>query len=464
MTARFRTEQDGLGAVQLPADALYGIHTLRALENFPFSGPALGDEPELTKGFALIKKACALANAELGTLDAPLAAAIVSACQDMADGRLGSALRVGLYEGSGGTSLNMNTNEVLANQALVAIGRRPGDYGAIHPNDHVNRSQSTNDVTPSAVAIACFMLASEASEALVLLGEAFAEQAERQSGVVKLGRTCLQDAQPMMLGQSFSGYAELASRSAASLKAAARGLLCLPLGGTAIGTGFGAPVGWRETVFPILKQKSGLPVSPSPNLFDAMANADGFARLAGEAAAVAGGLGKISGDLILLSSGPCGGLGEIRLPEVQAGSSIMPGKVNPVIPMAVRQAGHVVQGHAVAVQAACADGLLEINHYEPAIAAGLTGALRLVRDGARVLASHCVSRIEANPERASEHLFRSSALSTHFAAKLGYARTAELVRRASDLGCSFVEQAEQEGLLSPGQADELARASAHSGQ
>jgi len=455
-----RWERDALGSVPVPADALYGVHTVRATENFPFTGPVLGEEPELVAAFARIKSASAAANARLGVLPEQIASDIGKACEDMAAGRLNRHLRVRLLEGSGGTSMNMNVNEVVANRTLQIMGKAPGAYGIVHPNDHVNRSQSTNDVVPSAVAIAAVLLCREAGEALGALAGTLKSKARAFSDVLKLGRTCLQDAQPMTLGQAFSAYAALAARCAGTLEIASRPLLVLPLGATAIGTGYGAPKGYRDVLYPLLADRSGMAVTPADNLFDAMSNADGFARLAGEIGAVAGGLGKIADDLVLLSSGPAGGLGEIRLPEVQAGSSIMPGKVNPVVPMAVRQASHVVQGHVVTVQSACSDGLLEINHYEPATAMALLASLRLVRDSAGLLAERCIPGIQANAERAAAHLFASSALATGLAERSGYAEASALVRRAMDAGCSFLEQADAEGVLSREEADALARASA----
>lgn len=462
MTA-FRTETDALGSITLPADCLYGINTARAVTNFPFPGPRLGDEPEFVRAFAAIKQAAARANRDLGVLSDERARLIDRACEDLTAGKLNAALVVSLLEGSGGTSLNMNVNEVVANHACRLGGGGPGDHAHVHPNDHVNRSQSTNDVVPAALQLACAELITSLLVSLDHLQDVARRRSADFAGVLKLGRTCLQDAQPMSLGQAFSAYAHLFERCAANLRATRPALLTLPLGATAIGTGFGAPDGYAVSVYAHLQAITGEPVRQADCLFDAMANADHFVRLAGELSALATGLGKIANDLMLLSSGPSGGLGELRLPAVQAGSSIMPGKINPVIPMAVRQISHIVAGQAVTISAAAADGMLEINHYEPVMASALFPALRLLDVGARQLADACLAGITPDADHMRRVLQSSAAIATGFSEQLGYTRTSELVRQAEKDGRSFLELAIAEGLIKTSDVEARLRASLGAG-
>jgi aspartate ammonia-lyase len=452
-----RSERDFLGTVEIPAEALWGVHTARAAANFPFSGHRLGDEPELVRAFAEIKAAAAAANRDLNVLGEDKAAAIQRAAFEVRDGAHLSQFVVDLLEGSGGTSLNMNVNEVLANRGLELLGRPRGDYASLHPNDDVNRSQSTNDVVPSAIKMAAYRAAAPLIDALESLARAFAEKAKEFDDDLKLGRTCLQDAQPMRLGQAFEGHATLAKRLASQIAQRRDELAELPLGGTAIGTGFGAPGGFRERVFVHLTTISGLPLRPAGNLFDAMSNADGFARFSAELRTAAIALMKIAEDFILLSSGPNGGMGELELPALQAGSSIMPGKINPVMPMALVQIATAVFGNDACVAFASARGQLEINTYEPVMASRLLDSARLLASGVRAFNERCVSGVKANREHALRLLLESSALATALVAQLGYERVAELVRRAQAEGRSFLEVAEGEKLLSRDSAIDAAR-------
>jgi len=463
-TTRLRVESDSIGQVQIPVNALYGVNTVRALDNFPFTARVLGQEAELVRAFGVIKQACAMANRSLGALPDKHTDLLLPACEDLRSGQLNEHLKVSMMEGSGGTSLNMNVNEVIANRGLQLFGYEPGRYERLNPNDHVNRSQSTNDVVPAAVQLACHELAGAAAEALEHLACTAKTKAEAFAGYLKLGRTCLQDAQPMTLGQTFGAYAAFAERSARRLRTARQIMLTLPLGATAIGTGFGAPAGFVDAVYPVLAELSDLDVQPPEDFFDAMSNTDGFVSLSGELTAIATGLGKIANDLVLLSSGPKGGLGELRLPEVQAGSSIMPGKVNPVIPMAVRQIAHSVQGHGVSVAAAGADGLLEINHFEPGMACALFSSLRLVREASQQLADACLKDVEPRPEAMSAALFSSSAMATGLSADLGHARVSGLARQADAEGRTFMELAVEQGLITRADAECLIRNSLGTGK
>ena len=431
MATPVRKEHDAYGTVELPAECLYGLNTARAVEYFDFSGRTLGDEPGLVAGFAAVKQAAAAANRRTGCLDAERADAIVRACDDMRSGRLSDWLVVDLLEGAGGTSLNMNVNEVLANAAIVRLGGNPGDYARVHPNDHVNRSQSTNDVVPSAISLGCHTAAGDLIGVLDELAGALTARQAEFSAILRLGRTCFQDAQPMTVGQAFGAYAAGAARARDRLAAARSDLLVLPLGATAIGTGYGAPPGYREAVFDALRGTTGLDVVPAEDLFDALSNADGFVRFSGELAAAASVLGKIATDLITLSSGPAGGVGELRLPQLQAGSSIMPGKVNPVVPMALRQIAHAVAGANATVIAAATDGLHEINHNEPLIAYELLSSLRLLQRGTALLARQCIRGITVDEERTRLNLRSSPAIGTTLAGERGYGRATELVQRAA---------------------------------
>jgi aspartate ammonia-lyase len=351
----------------------------------------------------------------------------------------------------------MNVNEVLANRGLELLGRAVGDYASLHPNDDVNRSQSTNDVLPSAIKMAVYRATASLIEALNDLGRAFDEKAREFDEILKLGRTCLQDAQPMRLGQAFGSFATLAKRLASQISQRRDDLAELPLGGTAIGTGFGSPPGFRDRVFAHLATISGLPLRPAGDRFDAMSNADAFVRFSGELRTAALALAKVAEDFILLSSGPAGGIGELDLPALQAGSSIMPGKVNPVMPMAMVQIAMAVLGNDACVAFAGARGQLEINTYEPVIASRLLDSVRMLVFGVRGFNERCVSGIKANPERALRLLLESSALATALVPQLGYERVADLVRRALGEGRPFLEIAERENLLSRDSAIEAAR-------
>jgi aspartate ammonia-lyase len=332
----------------------------------------------------------------------------------------------------------MNVNEVLANRGLVALGHQPGSYAALHPNDHVNLSQSTNDVIPTAIRMACHERLGATIAELGALADAFEGKARVYADALRLGRTCLQDAQPMMLGQALGAHACAVRRCAAALDHQRAEMLDLPLGGTAIGTGFGAAPGYREQVFDALRKRTGVDWRAA-DTFDGLANADGYARLSGELRNAAGALGKIANDFQILASGPSGGLAELKLPAVQPGSSIMPGKVNPVIPIAVRQVAFAVSGYDAIVAAACQDGQLEINPYEPVIALHLFLQLDLLAQAARLFGERCVAGLEADREAMRRHLDASAATATTLLPTLGYEATAKLVRAAQAQGRPFAD-------------------------
>jgi len=454
-----RDETDSLGTVSIPQQSLYGSNTARALENFPIDDRVLGQEPCLVQSIAQIKKACALANMNLGNLDQRVGSALLNACDEMISGALNEHLLVPILEGSGGTSTNMNVNEVLANKALLILGKKPGDYARVHPNDHVNCCQSTNDVIPSALKLATFTLVGKSKRSLDNLANALTEKVTEFSKVYRLGRTCLQDAQPMTLGQAFEGYSAVIARAIDRVSAQQQALLAIPLGGTAIGTGLGSSKGFQTEVFKQLESITGLPVLPSGNRFDGMQNMDELQRLSAELETVSGAMAKIAKDFMLLSSGPAGGLAEITLPAVQPGSSIMPGKVNPVIPMSVVQLSQIVHGNHCCITMACQDGMLEINHYEHSLASRLFDSLHRLAEIAESFASRCVQGIEANASRSMENLQKSYALATTLVPKLGYTEVSKLVKDSVRSQRPFLEIAQERNLISESEILELIKTS-----
>jgi aspartate ammonia-lyase len=454
-----RDETDSLGTVSIPQQSLYGSNTARALANFPIDDRVLGQESCLVQSLARIKKSCALANMNLGCLDQTVGSALVDACDEMIAGALNEHLLVPILEGSGGTSTNMNANEVLANRALQILGHSPGDYARIHPNDHVNCSQSTNDVIPSALKLASYALVEDAKQGLDNLAGALGAKVAEFAHVYRLGRTCLQDAQPMTLGQAFEGYTAVINRAVDRISTRQQALLAIPLGGTAIGTGLGSNSGFQVEVFKQLEEITGLPVTPSGNRFDGMQNLDELQRLSAELETVSGVMAKIAKDFILLSSGPAGGLGEITLPAVQPGSSIMPGKVNPVIPMSVVQLSQIVHGNHCCITMACQDGMLEINHYEHSLASRLFDSLHRLAEIAGSFADRCVNGIEANATRSMENLQKSYALATTLVPKLGYAEVSKLVKDSVRTDRPFLEIAQERNLINEDEILEMIKAS-----
>ncbi len=453
MTAR--SERDSLGERVIPAGALWGIHTLRALENFPFSGRRLADEPELLDALLLVKRAAAEANRATGALTPAQADAIIAACDAVLGGQHRDQFPVDPLESSGGTSLNMNLNEVLANLALEQLGRARGDPAALDPIDHVNAAQSTNDVLPTALVIAARRLAGAGVAALNALAAALEERALALASVPQLGRTCLMDAQPVTIGQWLGGQAALARRLSRELAARAEGLATLPLGGTAVGAGWGTRPGYRAAAVAALRRLTGLRLTVAPDPFDALANADGLARMMAEAATAADALAKLGQDLALLASGPAGGIGELRLPALQAGSSMMPGKVNPVLPMALVQLSIQLAGHQAAVAGAASLGQLAINAYEPVMAVNLLGGLRLLARVVAQVAERCIPGLEADAARARANLLASPALAVLLQPRLGYAATAALVKRAAAGGQPLGALAVAEGLLTAAEIEAL---------
>ncbi len=447
MAPGMREESDSLGKISLVADRLYGSNTVRALDNFPYQTQRLGEESEFVRALGEIKKSCVLANQSLGLLKGNIADALILACDEMIDGKLDEYLVVPILEGSGGTSTNMNINEVLANRALIELGYDAGRYDILHPNDQVNCGQSTNDVVPSAMKLAAYRLTGKLVDGLDTLATSLQQKVQQFAEVYRLGRTCLQDGQPMTLGQAFEGYAGVIQRASERLARQQRTLLGIPLGGTAIGTGLGSAPGFGAAVFSHLQEVSGLDVKPANNRFDGMQNLDEFQRLSAEIETASAAMAKIAKDLILLSSGPAGGLAEISLPAVQPGSSIMPGKVNPVIPMSVVQLSLLVHGNHSCIAMACQDGMLEINHYEPVLASRLFDSLQRSTEISIAFSRHCIEGLEANASRSMDNLTQSFALATTLVPKLGYSAVSAIVKESVKTNRAFLEVAVERNLI-----------------
>ena len=447
-----RLEQDYVGEVQIPAGKLYGVNSVRGFENLTVSPLTVAHYSAFRDAFAQCKWAAALANLDSGVLASTQCEAIVQACQDVIAGNCDDSLIVDLLEGSGGTSTNMNFNEVIANRAQLFLGQGPGAYDTVHPNDHVNCSQSTNDVYPAALKIATHSMLGGLIVEVEKLALQFDFKAEQFADILHLGRTCLQDAQPMRLGQLFSGYASLTHRLASELVAVRDKLRTLPLGGTAIGTGFGAPAAYRAAAYQHLSRITGVEYLAPSNPFDAMQNMDVFSRVSGELRTCSASLAKIAADLTVLSSGPVGGLGELKLPEAQAGSSIMPGKVNPVLPMSMIQLSFAVIGNDVAVAQAVQYGELEINHFEPVVASRVFDSITLLTQGIQRFREKCVAGIQADAARNLEHLSESMAVATALVPALGYAKVSKLARQSVNEGRSLLAILEESSVMSKTQA------------
>jgi aspartate ammonia-lyase len=450
-----RTERDALGARTLPADSLYGIHTLRALENFPLSGRPV--HRELIRAYGLVKLAALGTIRDLGGWSATpeRADALERACRELAEGALERHVVVDALAGGAGTSLNMNVNEVIANRALLLLGAAPGEYHVISPLGDVNRWQSTNDTYPTALRLAAIRGILRLEEQLVGLQESFQAQEKRLESVVKVGRTQFQDAVLTTLGREMAAYAEAVNRDRWRVYKCVERLRVVNLGGTAIGTGLAAPRAYIFRVVDRLRELSGIGFARAENLVEATQNADVFVEVSGILKACAVNLMKISGDLRLLSSGPDAGFGEIRLPARQAGSSLMPGKVNPVIPEAVTQAGLLVAAYDQAIASAAALGSLELNPFLPLIADALLGSIDLLANACEILARHCVDGIEADAERCRQTLEGATAVATALVPVLGYEAAGRIAAEALAGGRSIRDLALGSGLLDAAAFDAL---------
>ncbi|PWC62930.1 aspartate ammonia-lyase [Azospirillum sp. TSH7] len=455
--ATTRTEHDLLGDREVPADAYYGVHTLRAVENFPITGTPISHYPDLVRALAEIKMAASRANHELGLLNGERADAIAAACREIRAGRLHDQFVVDVIQGGAGTSTNMNANEVIANRALELLGHRRGDYVHLRPNEHVNMSQSTNDVYPTALKLATYTGIFRLVEAMGHLRAAFQRKADEFRDILKMGRTQLQDAVPMTLGQEFSTYAVMLAEDEERLKEAALLIREINLGATAIGTGINAHPDYAALVCRRLAEISGVPVVTAPNLVEATQDCGSFVQLSGVLKRVAVKLSKTCNDLRLLSSGPRAGFGEINLPARQAGSSIMPGKVNPVIPEVVNQIAFEVIGNDMTVTFAAEAGQLQLNAFEPIIAHSLFKSITHLRQGCLVLADRCVDGITANRDHLEAAVRNSIGIVTALNPYIGYANATEVAAEAHRTGKGVAELVEARGLMTAAALAEVLR-------
>jgi aspartate ammonia-lyase len=450
-----RVEHDLLGDCEIPAAAYWGVHTLRAVENFPITGQAISAWPELIRALALVKQAAARTNWELGLLDEPRAKLIIEACAEIADGALHDQFVVDVIQGGAGTSTNMNANEVIANRALELAGRGKGEYAYLHPIEHVNMGQSTNDVYPTALRLALRFAIVDLHRAMGTLRLAFAAKSREFRDILKVGRTQLQDAVPMTLGQEFSTFAVMLAEDQQRLMEAGELIEEINLGATAIGTGINSHPDYAPLVCKHLVALSGVPVKMAENLVEATQDCGAFVQLSGVLKRIAVKLSKTCNDLRLLSSGPRAGLCEIRLPPVQAGSSIMPGKINPVIPEVVNQIAFEVIGNDVAVTMAAEGGQLQLNAFEPVISYSLFASMHHLRQGCVVLAQQCVTGITANVPRLAEMVRQTIGIVTALNPYLGYEKTTALAREAHASGRGVYELVLEKGWLTQADLDQI---------
>lgn len=440
-----RRERDFLGERKLPADAYWGVQTLRASENFPISG--LRAHPVFIVAMAMVKHAAAQVNAAAGRLPPTAAQAIVAAAKDVIDGHLHDQFIVDVFQAGAGTSFHMNMNEVLANRALELLEKPRGDYNTIHPNDHVNLGQSTNDVYPTAMRLAALMLLEKLYPVVERAAAAFERKGQEFAAIVKSGRTHLQDAAPLTLGAEFHAYALTIERCLGALRTNADALHELGIGGTAVGSGLTAHRGYREDVVRCLAEMTGLPLRPAPDTFEAMQSMACFVQVSASLRTLALELIRIANDLRLLASGPNTGLAEITLPPVQPGSSIMPGKVNPVMAEMLDMVCFQVAGNDTAISLAAQAGQLELNVMMPAINYALLMSLEILTNGLRVFTEKCVEGITADPERCQRYAHGSLGLATLLKPIIGYQNASELARQALRTGRSIVDLAVEKGLL-----------------
>jgi aspartate ammonia-lyase len=440
-----RVEKDSLGEMEVPREAYYGIQTLRALGNFPVSG--LKEHPVFVRGYVFIKKAAALTNMEQGALDEEKGRAIVAACDEVLSGRLMDQFVVDVFQAGAGTSFNMNVNEVLANRALELLGKPKGDYAALSPNDHVNMAQSTNDTFPTAIHVSSLMLLKELNPAIQGLIDALKEKGVEFAQVIKSGRTHLQDAVPVTLGQEFDAWAAALGRALSFMEDAERQLQELALGGTAVGTGLNIRPGYRKAVIIKLSELTGLPLVPAPDAREAMQSRIAAAGLSSSLKLLALELIRIANDLRLLSSGPTTGINEINLPPVQPGSSIMPGKVNPVMAECLNMVAFQVVGNDLTVSMAAQAGQYELNVMMPVMAHNILSSMEILKNFLPLFTRKCITGITANADRCGEYFENSPALATILNPYIGYLKAAEVSKEAVRRGVTIRQIILEKGLL-----------------
>lgn len=451
MTEYMRLESDSIGEMEVPGEAYYGVQALRANENFPITGNSLN--PDFIKNMARIKRAAAITNMRAGRLKPEIANAIESACNEVVCGMFASEFIVDGIQGGAGTSANMNMNEVIANRAIEMLCGKKGDYSIVHPNDHVNMAQSTNDVIPTAGKLTVLDLLKKLEKSLKKLDSALYKKADEFDGVIKIGRTQLEDAVPMRLGQSFHAYATMIERDIDRIAKAKKEMYMVNMGATAIGTGINTSEYYFDHIVPTLAKVSGYPLVQADDLFDATENLDGFVRVSSCLKACAVNLSKMCNDLRILASGPKAGFGEITLPAMQNGSSIMPGKVNPVIPEVVSQVAFHIIGHDVTITMAAEAGQMELNAFEPVVFYNLFDSITTLTHAVDTLTDNCIIGITANEERCQKLLDASVGITTALCPYIGYKKAASLAKESLRTGVPVKKLVLKHGLMKEKQLD-----------
>mgnify|MGYP004495764423 FL=1 len=451
MTEYMRLESDSIGEMEVPGEAYYGVQALRANENFPITGNSLN--LDFIKNMARIKRAAAITNMRAGRLKPEIANAIESACNEVVCGMFASEFIVDGIQGGAGTSANMNMNEVIANRAIEMLCGKKGDYSIVHPNDYVNMAQSTNDVIPTAGKLTVLDLLKKLEKSLKKLDSALYKKADEFDGVIKIGRTQLEDAVPMRLGQSFHAYATMIERDIDRIAKAKKEMYTVNMGATAIGTGINTSEYYFDHIVPTLAKVSGYPLVQADDLFDATENLDGFVRVSSCLKACAVNLSKMCNDLRILASGPKAGFGEITLPAMQNGSSIMPGKVNPVIPEVVSQVAFHIIGHDVTITMAAEAGQMELNAFEPVVFYNLFDSITTLTHAVDTLTDNCIIGITANEERCQKLLDASVGITTALCPYIGYKKAASLAKESLRTGIPVKKLVLKHGLMKEKQLD-----------
>lgn len=441
----YRMESDSIGSKQVPKDAYYGVQSLRALENFNITGRKM--HKEFIKSLAQIKRAAAIVNYEVGLLDKDIEDAIIKACNEIIEGNLHDQFITDPIQGGAGTSANMNANEVIANRAIELLGGEKGNYSIVHPNDHVNMGQSTNDVIPTAGKITALKLLLKTSEQMLRLYQALEQKANEFDDVIKMGRTQMQDAVPIRLGQEFRAYSSVVKRDISRLEKAQQELEVVNMGGTAVGTGINADEKYIKKIVPAISEAVNIELKQAEDLIDATQNLDGFVAVSAALKTCAVNLSKISNDLRLMSSGPRTGFGEINLPPKQNGSSIMPGKVNPVIPEVMTQVSYNIIGNDVAITMAAEAGQLELNAFEPVIFYNLFESIETLANGVSTFIENCITGITANKKRCKDLVDNSVGIITAICPHIGYQKAAKIAKAAINTGEPVRKIILEEGIL-----------------
>lgn len=448
-----RIEFDSIGDMHVPIEAYYGVQTLRAKNNFHITNRTI--HPELIISLAEIKKAAAITNIDINKLNRKVGAAIIQACNEIISGRLHDEFIVDPIQGGAGTSANMNANEVIANRSIEILGGKKGDYSLVHPNDHVNMAQSTNDVFPTAGKLVIIKMLVNAVYELERLYEVLEEKAIEFNDVIKMGRTQLQDAVPIRLGQSFHAFASVIKRDINRLTKVQQEMLTVNMGATAIGTSINVSLDYLKNITLNLKKVTGLNLTQAEDLIDGTQNLDGFVSVSGALKTCAVNLSKMANDLRLLSSGPKTGLGEINLPSMQNGSSIMPGKINPVIPEVVSQVAFNIMGNDFTITMAAEAGQLELNAFEPVLFYNLFESIETLRNATKTFVDNCILGITANKERCAQLVNDSVGIVTVLCPYIGYKKSADIAKEALKTGISVKEIILREGILSIRELDEI---------